>query len=203
MTEKNKKPPHHHGNLQAALIQAGMELLAEGGNDALTLRRCAARAGVSHAAPAHHFDGLLGLKAAIATEGFRTFRTYMLDAARSGAQSPRGRLKSICRGYLQFAMDNPALFDLIFGFKAEVMTQCGMDRDNAIAYDVLRQTCAPFVPDGQNPAIVETQVWSLIHGYTTLFMSGRLWPEGGGEAGQGPFDQVMALLDRIGTDPAD
>ena len=56
---------HHHGDLRQALVAAGIELLDEGGLAALTLRRCAARAGVSHAAPAHHFKGLRGLLTAI------------------------------------------------------------------------------------------------------------------------------------------
>jgi DNA-binding transcriptional regulator YbjK len=61
MTESADKKKPHHGNLRAALVSAGIELLEEGGLEALTLRKCAARAGVSHAAPAHHFEGLQGL----------------------------------------------------------------------------------------------------------------------------------------------
>ncbi len=66
MTLNPPEKPHHHGNLREALIVAGIEILKEGGLPALTLRACAARAGVSHAAPAHHFDGLPGLVTAIA-----------------------------------------------------------------------------------------------------------------------------------------
>ena len=75
---KETSRPHHHGDLRRALIDAGLALLTEGGTSALTLRGCAARAGVSHAAPAHHFDGLDGLRVAIAEEGFDRFRRRML-----------------------------------------------------------------------------------------------------------------------------
>ena len=66
MRNQPQKKQHHHGNLREALITAGVGLLNEGGLSALTLRKCAARAGVSHAAPAYHFKGLNGLLTAIA-----------------------------------------------------------------------------------------------------------------------------------------
>jgi len=200
MIENTSKKPHHHGDLHNALVQAGIALLAEGGTAALTLRKCAARAGVSHAAPAHHFHGLSGLKSEIAQEGLRMFRGYMLDAAQSGPQTPRARLKAICRGYLRFAVENRALFDLVFGFDTVVPMPTDKYDYNSMAYEVLRDACAPFVPAGTDPVIIESQVWSLIHGYSTLYLSGRFRTELDDRTEN--FDQVMTLLDRIGTDPA-
>lgn len=198
MSKPAPRHSHHHGNLRAALIEAGVELLAEGGPEALTLRGCAARAGVSHAAPAHHFDGLAGLRAAIANKGFRRFRESMLQAAEAAEPTPRGRLKGICRGYLEFAREQPALFDLIFGFDASLGRKGPPLEEGRAAYAVLRDTCAPFVAEGQDPAVVEAQVWSLIHGYTTLHLSGRLSPDRPGGEIDDQFDEVMRLLDRIG-----
>ncbi len=72
------------------------------------------------------------------------------------------------------------------------------NREEAEAYLILRGVCAPFVPEGEDPHIVEAQVWSLIHGFTLLYL--------GGEFGcadtpieDSPFEAVMALIDRIGT----
>ena len=201
MSQAKTRQSHHHGNLRAALIEAGIELLSEGGRDALTLRGCAARAGVSHAAPAHHFDGLSGLKAAIAAEGFRRFRASMLRAADAAEPTPRGRLQGICRGYLEFAREQPALFDLIFGFDATNSSKGPPLEEGASAYALLRDACAPFVADGQDPAVIEAQVWSLIHRYTTLHHSNRLWPDRPSAAAPDRFEEVMALLDRIGAAP--
>ena len=75
--------PHHHGNLRSALIDSGLALLANEGLAGLTLRRAAAAAGVSHAAPAHHFDGLPGLLTAIAARAFQLFADQM-EAAQIG-----------------------------------------------------------------------------------------------------------------------
>ena len=105
---------HHHGNLRAALIEAGIALLAREGASGLTLRKCAALVGVSHAAPAHHFAGLPGLLDAIAAKGFAMFSDAMEGEAQRGPDEPRARLEAICLGYLEFARAQPALFDLMF-----------------------------------------------------------------------------------------
>lgn len=194
MTDASPKKPHHHGNLREALMLAGLQLLEEGGPEALTLRRCAALAGVSHAAPAHHFEGLPGLRGAIADEGFRRFRNYMVDAEVTGDQTDRGRLKSITRGYLNFARDNRALFHLIFGYDLSGPGKAGADAGH-FAYEPLRRCCAPFVPDGAAPEVVEAQVWSLAHGYASLYLAGRFWSG----APDGLFDAVMTLLDGVGA----
>lgn len=189
MTEPKK--PHHHGNLRAALIDAGIAILDEDGLDGLSLRKCAARAGVSHAAPAHHFGHLQGLKVAIAEEGFRRFRDAML-AGRAGATDPRAALQGIARGYLRFARDNPSLFAMIFSFQVHADLIGGAAPMADAAYDVLRDTCAPLVPAGTDPVVVETQVWALVHGYAGLVLAGRF-------DGADLDDAVLALLDRVGT----
>lgn len=196
MEEADPRKPHHHGDLRAALVAAGLALLEEGGPEALTLRKAAARAGVSHAAPAHHFANLAGLRQAIAAEGFRLFRDSMVRARAAGENTPRGRLRAICRGYLDFARANRALFLLMFGFGPTEAAPRGAGGE---AYDVLREGCAPFQPRGADPAVLEAQVWALIHGFTSLHLAGYFRPAAGNEADL--FDPVMALLDRVGTAP--
>ncbi|GAA6179190.1 TetR/AcrR family transcriptional regulator [Shimia sp. NS0008-38b] len=194
----NVKTRHHHGDLKRALIEAGLELLEEGGLEALTLRKCAARAGVSHAAPAHHFDGLPGLISAISEAGFDIFSKHMSDEIEVGNQSDIGRLRSICRGYLQFGMTHSGLLKVMFGEHGLAIHAPRNNREEAEAYLLLRRACAPFVPPGEDPHIVEAQVWSLIHGFTLLYLSGEFGtplPE----IEDGPFAAVMALVERVGT----
>ena len=202
MTDQTTKKPHHHGDLRAALIKAGIEILTESGLDKLTLRSCAARAGVSHAAPAHHFDGVAGLRQAIASEGFARFRQHMLRQRAAGPQTPEGRVLSLCRGYLDFAVENPALFALIFTCGPMDALEDNINTGGDTAYGLLRETCAPFVPAGTNPLVIETQVWSLIHGFSHLFLTGTFGP-GNHEGDHHPlFAPVMSLLQHIGPPPA-
>ena len=183
--------PHHHGNLRNALIEAGIDLLKEGGLPNLTLRKCAALAGVSHAAPAHHFDGLDGLRQAIASEGFSRFRQAMLDAS-DQVSGAREKLRAIARGYLAFARAEPALYDLIFSYRSNHKLNADLNAGTSQAYSVLAEHCAPIVPPDTDPLVIETQVWSLCHGYALLILSGRF------SDGEAPDDAVLALIDKIG-----
>ena len=77
---KNATDTYHHGNLRNALIVASMAILAEEGAAALTLRKAARKAGVSHAAPYRHFADKDALLAAIAEEGFQRL-SAMIETA--------------------------------------------------------------------------------------------------------------------------
>jgi AcrR family transcriptional regulator len=178
------------------LVDAGVAILTEEGLEKLSLRKCAARAGVSHAAPAHHFDGVEGLRGAIADEGFRVFRNYLLIFRALAGDDPYARVKGICRGYLYFARNNPALFELIFGIRSMQHTRQALPESPGAAYDVLRETCAPFVAPGADPRIVEMQVWSLIQGYCVLFLAEQLG-EGESDPFLTEFDQFISLLDHL------
>lgn len=190
----NIEKPHHHGNLRSALIEAGIALLEEGGVANLTLRKCAAKAGVSHAAPAHHFDGIDGLRQAISSEGFQRFKQSMLSES-AKADGAREKLHAIARGYIAFARAEPALYDLIFSYRSNHQLNADLLAGTSKAYHVLAAHCAPLVPPGTDPVVIETQIWSLCHGYALLILTGRF---NGMDA---PDDAVLALIDHIGLSP--
>ena len=169
---------YHHGNLRQALVQAGLDILAEEGISALTLRGCAARVGVSHSAPKNHFHNLDRLIAAIGAEGHRRLSVAMLGKMADAEPSPRAQLVAAAKGYLAFALDHPDLFRLMFSLpRAEVFDA---ERRGAAdeSYAILRRVCAPIVPRINGvpvaPAVVETMVWSYVHGYASLAVNNRL-----------------------------
>ena len=191
------KKPHHHGDLPRALVQAGLDILAEEGMEGLTLRKCAARAGVSHGAPAHHFDGLDGLKVAIARYGFVLFRETMVAAREAGEQTDIGRLKSIARGYFAFVSANPALFTLMFSIRGEDLTEEGLRESDSPSYAVLREACAPFATAERRGVVLEAQVWSFIHGYCGLSLLRSLPREIQAGAAEGAMEQVLDGLEAL------
>ncbi|MBL1240806.1 MAG: TetR/AcrR family transcriptional regulator, partial [OCS116 cluster bacterium] len=147
--------PHHHGNLRKALVDAGIELLDEGGIEALTLRKCAARAGVSHAAPAHHFKGLKGLVTAIVTRGYLLFAAEMNANIEAADDDPISRLRGCSQGYVKFSRENKALASIIFN-----KANCFEDEPEWIeaadaAYQVLIDICAPFKHRYDNPELTQ------------------------------------------------
>ena len=167
MTETTE-PHADPAPLRTALILAGMALLQEGGMPALTLRRAAARAGVSHAAPAHHFNGLPGLLTAIAARAFHLFCTAM-EEARDHATTPFDRLQAICQGYLAFAAAHQGLFHVMFVSPEVLRADPDLTWHANRAYLILRDGCLPFAAQGADAdEALETTVWSMVHGYAVL-----------------------------------
>ena len=164
------------GELPQALVMAGVALLDEEGAQGLTLRRVAARAGVSHAAPGHHFGGLPGLKVAIATRGFQAF-LHDLAAARDSlpeGTSPFQALLAVNLAYIRFAGSRTALFRLMF---EQLPTQDPGLRNTAHgSYLVLKGLCAPLTAH-RPAAAFEAAVWALTHGYASLNIGKTYLPE--------------------------
>lgn len=103
------KPTYHHGDLRRALLQAADEAITEHGVTALSMRDLARRAGVSHAAPTHHFGDKAGLLTAFATEGFEQL-AKALGTSRLASNS----LLELGVTYIRFAMTRRALFEVMF-----------------------------------------------------------------------------------------
>jgi AcrR family transcriptional regulator len=104
---------YHHGDLQRALIEAGRRLLEREGSAALSLRAVAREAGVSAAAPYHHFKDRAALLYAVAHEGNVALHADMraaFDASRPG----QDRIVAVGVAYVTFAVSNPALYRLMF-----------------------------------------------------------------------------------------
>lgn len=177
MIMETKNKPHHHGNLREALIDAGVQILQLEGLHALSLRACAARANVSHAAPAHHFKGLTGLQAAIAARGYDGLTNRMQAQLEGAGAGPHARLCAICEGYLGFSQENPAMFQLMFNTGLEFSVDADLTTCSGAAFRALTDACAPFSPPGTGKqGSTELMIWSLVHGFANLRLSNCLGP---------------------------
>lgn len=196
-----KKPENqkHHGNLKEALVRAGMQLLEEEGLAALTLRRCAAMAGVSHAAPAHHFDGLKGLKTAIATRGYAIFEKSMQDGIESARQDKRAQAIGMCLGYIKFATEHNAVFNLILDSPEKFIRNPEYAKASASARQVLNDMSSNFVDGPGGRSATEVTLFALAHGYSKLIEIGRVSP-GSGDGRDVKFEDVFEFLN-LGVKP--
>lgn len=176
MTEpKPQKKPHHHGDLRRALIEASIALMAEDGGNALSIRKAAARAGVSHAAPAHHFPTLAHLRSAVIAEGHRRFTTSMQEARAAAPNSPRAQVLAASRGYLAFARAHPGLFEVMFSAEDCAVDSAERDEATAGSYAVLAEIARPFAGgDPAAQALMELRIWSTTHGFASLAISGSV-----------------------------
>jgi AcrR family transcriptional regulator len=106
--------PYHHGDLRQALVEAALALLTEEQDWNFSLREVARRAGVSHNAPYNHFPEKRDLLGAVAAVGFEKLRTRMLGAI-GKIKTADAMLLAISQTYVGFAVENPALYRLMFG----------------------------------------------------------------------------------------
>src|SRR5690242_1112310 len=105
---------YHHGDLRHALIQAGLQLLAEGGVASLDVRKVARKVGVSHSASYYHFPDKQSFLAAINEEGFHRLARTLQEALNTVPETPFEQLQAITRAYLLFAQANPTLMREMF-----------------------------------------------------------------------------------------
>jgi AcrR family transcriptional regulator len=172
---------YHHGALREALLLAAGRLLARDGIEGLTLRAAAREAGVSHAAPKHHFGDISGLLTELATVGFERFRDY-LTSGLADEMSQRERLDAIGRGYVAFAKSHSALFLLMFRSERLDMARPALRAAARAGLEVLASALSPgeIVSDGDELSLAQAGrlalAWSLVHGFSMLLIDGRWKP---------------------------
>jgi AcrR family transcriptional regulator len=167
---------YHHGRLKEALIRAGRALLEERGLHRFTLRECARRARVSHAAPAHHFGSVDDLLAEIAAQGFDELRVAMdAAAAHGGHDGAAQHLVAIGRGYVGFALANEAVFRLMFDGDADRDRNERLGRAAKAAYGRLIDGIVNVIPQGSPPArqAMADLAWAGVHGFAMLALGGE------------------------------
>ena len=107
-----RRSTYHHGDLRAALIKAADEIIAEGGIEAFSLRAAALRAGVSPAAPSHHFGSAKGLLTEVAFLAFERVDRYIEEAGHS--EDVVADVRAVSFAFLTFVLHHPGHFRLMF-----------------------------------------------------------------------------------------
>jgi len=173
-----RKAAYHHGDLREALLRAAEQELTEKGFEGFSLRAVAKRAGVSHAAPAHHFRDTDALLTALCVIAAGRLTDSMLRRHAMADASPRAQFVASGVGYVEFALANPALFKLMFGSERPDTANRELKLKAEGAFAVLVGDVAgilggsPMENDRGRQAIAAA--WSLVHGIATLLIAGRL-----------------------------
>lgn len=181
--------PYHHGDLRSALLVAAEAELAEHGIEAFSLRSVAKRAGVSHAAPAHHFGHVNGLLTALAAEGFRQFLAAQARREAAADPAPQEQLVAAGLGYVDFAMARPTLFRLLFGSQRPDYQNADL---NAAAEAAYRHLADQVGAAGGRGVADEAAIWAAAHGVADLLAAGRM--KGLGSFAPADRDAVIATI---------
>jgi len=188
-------------DLPAALLDAVDEAVRSRGASALSLRDVARRAGVSHAAPAHHFGNKSGLLTAYATQGYRGLAESVLAEIAAGAPvDAPGTLAAIGRGYVRFAVAQPAQFDVMFRVDALDESAAELVAAAEAAFTLLGATIERCGQEGwlgnRDPMLVAIAAWAIVHGLASLWISGRL----ADRAGTTDAEQLAAAVSELFVD---
>lgn len=189
---------YHHGDLRRALVDAALALISEGELGTFSLREVARRAGVTPAAPYHHFKDKTALLAAVAEEGF-----VALGKRLEAAISPlppndlRGRFAAVGRAYLEFARANPAHYRVMF--LPEIKTSqehpslhAAADRTLQVLANQVRSATPRASP--QEVMVRTVLIWSAAHGLASLWNEGVLDPKLGLGSERGFFDAAVEQM---------
>jgi AcrR family transcriptional regulator len=180
--------PYHHGDLRHALIQAGLQLLTEGGAASLDLRKVARLVGVSHSASYYHFPDKQSFLAAINEEGFHRLAHAMQDALNTISDTPFEQLQAIARAYLLFAQAHPALMREMFsGLTIEREAFSSLYAASQEVYRFYTEVVKRGQEQGKlidgDPCELASVVWSLLHGAAMLLIEHQMRPYADGLAG--------------------
>jgi len=166
---KRTKRNYHHGNLRAALIQDGLELIEQKGISALTLREIGTRLGVSRSAAYGHFKDKAALLAAIREAGFLEFGNA-LQKARNSAAGFAAQMDAMSVAYFNFAKEHPAHFEVMFNALLEAGG--GTAAETGRVFAMLKEIIGEAQQRGEvrqgDPALLARVVWALVHGVSML-----------------------------------
>jgi AcrR family transcriptional regulator len=161
---------YHHGHLRAVILTEAARLVAERGADQVSLRELARDAGVSHAAPAHHFSDRRGLFTALATQGFELLAAALVDA--------RGDFADAAQAYVRFALGHPGHYQVMFNKSLLDVSDGALGAAEAAAGAELSRGVATLRDPHAvaDPAAAQLAAWSLVHGFSTLWLNDAVNP---------------------------
>ncbi len=177
-TELISQTPANQGGLRAKLVSVALDILETQGIDALTLRAVARGAGVSHGAPARHFENLDDLKAEVAAVGYRTVATEIAAAVSRTSQGsdPREPLATATRAYVNYALKHPGLFSLVIRTSTLDLNNEALRHERRSASDrflwLVRQAQAEGWKPNADPNLLASSLWASAHGLATLWLHG-------------------------------
>ena len=159
------------------------------GWDAVTTRRLSTEIEYSQPVLYKHFSGMDQVAAAVAIDGFAEL-ARQLGTGRTDAETPGDALTRIARGYLDFARDNPAVYDAMFTGRTTLrFAEPDSPPELVAAFDGLRHAVSLVASEAEADTLTEV-FWAALHGLTSLTRGGRLRPDYGRE-------RVDALIARF------
>jgi AcrR family transcriptional regulator len=158
------------------IVDAARQVAEAEGWDAVTTRRLSTEIEYSQPVLYKHFSGMDQIAAAVAIDGFAELGR-LVRAACTDAKTPTDALAGMARAYLDFARDNPAVYDAMFTGRTTLrFAEPDSPPELVAAFDGLRQAVASVASDAEADTLTEV-FWAALHGLASLSRGGRLRPD--------------------------
>ncbi|MFT2091463.1 TetR/AcrR family transcriptional regulator [Paraglaciecola sp. 2405UD69-4] len=173
------KSNYHHGDLRSTLINEATAILKESGVEGLSLRKLADKAGVSRTAPYHHFKDKNQLLCTIAEQGFVRWQNDAESIFNRDDLSAHKKYRAFFHGYIQYAADNPELYDLMFG-RTIWKQNSATEELKGVAFPCFhhqvemtkRWQSQGVIPNNENTLRLSQVTWGTMHGIARLLIDG-------------------------------
>jgi len=172
--------PYHHGNLKEELIQESLKMVESSGLSSITLRELTKRLGTSRTALYRHYSSKEELLKAVIQAGFDKLDTAMFSNLNKEL-GVKEKIYTLGKDYLNFAIENPNLYRMIFGHEVGEQREESCDinqRDDAPGFHSL----VDIIVDAQKKDIIKkedafmqaTVMWAMLHGLANLLIDGHV-----------------------------
>lgn len=176
--EKNAaRKMYHHGDLKAALIEATRQLVEEHGPDNFSVAQAARLAGVSSGAPYKHFKDRDEMLKAVAMDGMKRKYERLVKALEPLPKGSLDRIETLGRLYVDFALNEPGVFRLVFGFSDNDGEDEPLMNQGLMTHGMVQQTVAECLGEDtiNDDARERTMIlWSFVHGLSFLVIDCKL-----------------------------
>jgi AcrR family transcriptional regulator len=191
MAVSDPRRRYHHGHLRRALLDSALHVLSKEGLAGLTLRSVARHAGVSEAAPYHHFSSKAGLVEALVAETFDQLAQALREAAQVTEGTPLEKLLAMGVAYVRFAVEHRASFQVLFrpelrqllrpqsdadGIEHSPIDQAGRSAFQVLLGAIVACQQAGMVGAG-DPLPLALTAWATVHGLAQLLLDGAVGAE--------------------------
>lgn len=182
MAQASKGGHYHHGDLRRALLEAAFRVAEERGVEAVTLRAVARQAGVSHAAPYHHFADKAALLDALTVQAYGALTAALRAPREMAPGAALGGLRAIGAAYVRFALERPTAFHFLYraGLEKDESSGEGGSAEIKAAAHAAYAVVLDAIKRGQNdglvvrgdPKTLALTVWATAHGLAVLLRDG-------------------------------
>lgn len=169
-----------NGDLRRRILDTARHLLVQEGYQALSMRKIADAIGYSATSIYLYFDSKDALLHALIHEGMMQLRDQLRQTAAQHPESAVRRLRALCRCFVEFGLDNPEYYEIMFQLRPERMERYPPEkyREARQNLDFFARALEQGVDDGifevPDVQVSASTVWASLHGTISLLLADRI-----------------------------